>query len=208
MHRELCNYVFSSSVLLCFTTEHIFYFLLLHRADQSQLARNSCPRLHFWLSVWFLSCRCRVRFPMQYQPCSYFSYTTDSLNPLSSVPSSLSRAAWTSRAASTREACQYLSLTCSAQCYYLGLSYDFLLLWWRCCDENKPPCSAQTPSVIQRPCSRQSPSAIPFQAVPLLRIPPFRVRLQRSLNQMSPGCSIRKRLPQEYYWSLPLSPWI
>ena len=44
----------------------------LHRTDESQLARNSCPRLRF--SVWSLSCRCRVKFSTHYQPCRNMSH--------------------------------------------------------------------------------------------------------------------------------------
>ena len=45
----------------------------LHRADESQLARNSCPRLRF--SVWSLPSRCRVKFSMQSdQPCRNLSH--------------------------------------------------------------------------------------------------------------------------------------
>ena len=44
-----------------------------HRADESQLAQNSCPRLRF--SVWSLSCRCRVKFSTQSdQPCRNLSH--------------------------------------------------------------------------------------------------------------------------------------
>lgn len=43
----------------------VFYYLLLHRAGEIQLARNSSPRLHFSLSVWSLSCGCRVKFSTQ-----------------------------------------------------------------------------------------------------------------------------------------------
>ena len=44
----------------------------LHRADESQQARNSCPRLRF--SVWSLSYRCRITFSTQSdQPCRNLS---------------------------------------------------------------------------------------------------------------------------------------
>ena len=44
----------------------------MHRADESQLARNSCPRLRF--SVWSLSSRCHAKFSTQYQPCRNLSH--------------------------------------------------------------------------------------------------------------------------------------
>ena len=57
----------------------VLVIAVLHRADESQPARNSCLS---WLPhsvdsrrVWFLSCRCRVKFSTQSdQPCRNLSH--------------------------------------------------------------------------------------------------------------------------------------
>ena len=47
----------------------LILYNLLHRADETQQGRNSCPRLQFLASVWTLSCRSPVKFFPKYQPC-------------------------------------------------------------------------------------------------------------------------------------------
>ena len=53
------------------TRDGVLLSAVLHRADESQPARNSCPRLpHSVDSRFGLSCRCRVKFSTQSdQPC-------------------------------------------------------------------------------------------------------------------------------------------
>ena len=50
---------------------------MLHFAEESQPAQNSCPRLpHSVDSRFGLSCRCRVKFSTQSdQPCRNLSHT-------------------------------------------------------------------------------------------------------------------------------------
>ena len=61
-HVHLVNHSTRVGVLL---------FAVLHRADESQPARNSCPRLPHSVDFRFgqsLSCRCRVKFSTQFDP--------------------------------------------------------------------------------------------------------------------------------------------